>query len=39
MREKSNAYTGLAEKPEGERLLGRPRRRSDDNIKMNFREI
>jgi hypothetical protein len=26
-------------KPEGERQLGRPRRRLVDNIKMNIREI
>ena len=26
-------------KPEGKRPLGRPRRRWEDNIKMNFREV
>jgi hypothetical protein len=26
-------------KPEGKRLLGRPRRRSEDNIKMDFQEV
>jgi hypothetical protein len=26
-------------KPEGKRPLGRPRRRQEDNIKMNLREI
>ena len=26
-------------KPEGKRPLGRPRRRWEDNIKMDFREI
>jgi hypothetical protein len=26
-------------KPEGRRPLGRPRRREEDNIKMDFREI
>jgi hypothetical protein len=26
-------------KPEGKRLLGRPRRRWEDNIKMDLREI
>jgi hypothetical protein len=25
------------EKPDGQRLLGRPRRRCDDNIKMNVK--
>jgi hypothetical protein len=27
------------EKPEGRRLLGRPRRRWEDNIKMDLREV
>jgi len=26
-------------KPEGKRPLGRPRRRWEDNIKMNFQEV
>jgi hypothetical protein len=26
-------------KPEGKRTLGRPRRRREDNIKIDFREI
>jgi hypothetical protein len=26
-------------KPEGKRLLGRPRRRWEDNIKMDFQEV
>ena len=26
-------------KPEGKRLLGRPRRRWEDNIKMDLREV
>jgi hypothetical protein len=26
-------------KPEGERLLGRPRRRWEDNIKMDIQEV
>jgi hypothetical protein len=34
-----NAYRILVGKPEGKRLLGRPRRRWADNIKMDFREI
>jgi hypothetical protein len=29
----------LVGKPQGKRKLGRPRRRSLDNIKMNLREI
>jgi hypothetical protein len=33
------AYNILAERPEGRRPLGRPRRRWEDNIKMDFREI
>jgi hypothetical protein len=34
-----NAYRLLVGKPEEERLLGRPRRRWVDNIKINLREI
>jgi hypothetical protein len=33
-----NAYRILVEKPEGRRLLGRPRRRWVDNIKVDLRE-
>jgi hypothetical protein len=29
----------LAEKPEGKRPLGRPRRRWEDNIKMDLQEV
>jgi hypothetical protein len=29
----------LVEKPEGKRPLGRPRRRWDDNIKMDLQEV
>ena len=29
----------LVGKPEGKRPLGRPRRRWEDNIKMDFREV
>jgi hypothetical protein len=29
----------LVGKPEGKRLLGRPRRRWEDNIKMDFQEV
>jgi hypothetical protein len=39
MGEKINAYRTLVGKPEGRRLLGRPRRRWVDNIKMELREI
>jgi hypothetical protein len=38
-REKRNAYRMLVGKAEGNRPLGRPRRRWVDNIKMNLREI
>ena len=34
-----NAYRVLVGKPERKRLLGRPRRRWEDNIKMNLREV
>jgi hypothetical protein len=34
-----NAYRILLGKPEGKKLLGRPRRRWVDNIKMDLREI
>jgi hypothetical protein len=34
-----NAYKILVGKPEGKRPLGRPRRRWEVNIKMDFREI
>jgi hypothetical protein len=37
MGEKRNAYRILVGKPEGKRLLGRPRRRWVDNIKMDLR--
>ena len=30
-------YTVLVEKPEGKRTLGRPRRRWEDNIKIDLR--
>jgi hypothetical protein len=35
--EKWNAYRILVGKPEGKRLVGRPRRRWVDNIKIDFR--
>jgi hypothetical protein len=34
-----NAYRILVGKPEGKRLLGRPRRRWEENIKMDLRDI
>ena len=34
----SGAYKVLVEKPEKRRPLGRPRRRWEDNIKMDLRE-
>jgi hypothetical protein len=39
MREKRNACRLLVGKPEGKRPLGRPRRRWEDNFKMDLREI
>ncbi|KAJ4440144.1 hypothetical protein ANN_08282 [Periplaneta americana] len=34
-----NAYRVLVGRPEGKRSLGRPRRRWEDNIKMDLREV
>jgi hypothetical protein len=39
MGEGKGVYRGLVGRPEGKRPLGRPRRRWEDNIKMNLREI
>jgi hypothetical protein len=39
MGEKENAYRILVGKPGRNILLGRPKRRCVDNIKMNLREI
>jgi hypothetical protein len=39
MGEVRGAYNILVGRPEGRRPLGRPRRRWEDNIKMDFREI
>jgi hypothetical protein len=36
--EKRGVYRVLVEKPEERRLLGRPRRRWEDNIKMDLKE-
>ena len=34
-----NPYRVLVGKPEGKRPLGRPRRRREENIKMDLREV
>ncbi|KAJ4444243.1 hypothetical protein ANN_06034 [Periplaneta americana] len=39
MGESRNAYRVLVERPEGIRTLGRPRRRWEDTIKMDLREV
>ncbi|KAJ4445002.1 hypothetical protein ANN_06801 [Periplaneta americana] len=39
MGESRNAYRVLVARPEGKRPLGRPRRRWEDNIKMDLREV
>jgi hypothetical protein len=39
MGEVRGEYNNLAWKPEGRRPLGRPRRRWEDNIKIDLREI
>jgi hypothetical protein len=36
---KRNAYRILVGKPEGKRLLGRPRYKGEKKIKMDFKEI
>jgi len=38
MGERRGVYKVLLGKPEGKRLLGRPRRRCEDNIKMDIQE-
>jgi len=38
MRERRGVYRVLVGKPEGKRQLGRPRRRLEDNIKMDLQE-
>jgi hypothetical protein len=38
-KKRGNAYMMLVGKPEGKRSLGRTKRRSLDNVKMDFREI
>jgi hypothetical protein len=39
MGEGRGVYSVLVEKPEGRRPLGRPRRRWEDNIKMDLQEV
>jgi len=39
MREMRGVYRVLVGKPEGRRPLGRPRRRWEDNIKMDLHEV
>jgi hypothetical protein len=39
MGERRGAYRALVGKPEGRRPLGRPRRRWEDNSKMDLREV
>ena len=39
MGERRGVYRVLVGKPEGKRLLGRPRRRREDNIKMGLQEV
>ena len=39
MREGRGVYRVLVGKPEGKRPLGRPRRRWEDNIKMDLQEV
>jgi hypothetical protein len=39
MREERGVYRFLVGKPEGKRPLGRPRRRWEDNIKMDLKEV
>jgi len=39
MGEGRGVHRVLVRKPEGKRLLGRPRRRWEDNIKMDLQEV
>ena len=39
MGEKRGVYRVFVGKPEGKRKLGRPRRRWEDNIKMDLQEV
>ena len=37
--DRTGVYRGLAGRPEGRRPLGRPRRRWEDNIKMDLQDV
>jgi hypothetical protein len=39
MGEERSMYSVLVGKPEGKRPLGRPRRRFEDNIRMDLQEV
>jgi hypothetical protein len=39
LEERTGAYMVLVGKPEGKRPLGNPRRRWEDNIKMDLQEV
>ena len=39
IRERRGVYRVLVGKPEGKRPLGRPRRRREDNIKLDLQEV
>jgi hypothetical protein len=39
MGEGRGVYSGLVGKPEGTRPLGRPRRRWEDNVRMDLQEV
>jgi len=39
MGESRGVYSALVGKPEGKRPLGRPKRRWEDNIKMDLQEV
>jgi hypothetical protein len=39
MGKKRGVYRVLVEKPEGKRPLGRPRRRWEDNIKLDLQDV
>ena len=39
MGERRGLYTVLVRKPEGKRPVGRPRRRWEDNMKMDLQEV
>ena len=39
MLQERGEYRVLVGKPEGKRLMGRPRRRLEDNIKMDLQEV